>query len=182
MVDSIQKTHEYFKITGKAPFNNEVNPPPPSQYLIESIQPVSCEVTSVWHPTGQENKVSSSASSLEVKAQDGSCSTFTGAEATAETRYDFKPTVYSIALSLKGHVDMHAFENSLMFNLSKIDDNSIVASKTWKTEESQGYNIGEQVSCSVVPGSEYRITLKAIVICGDSPGARSNLKVTIVDN
>ena len=183
MSESIQKISEFFKITGMAPHDENPGPQFQSSYMIQSINPISYEISSIWQPTGQTAKASSSAGSLEVQAIDGGLIQFTGTSATAETRYDFKPiNINSITLKFVGHVEMHAFENSVTFKLVKIDGNVEVGSKIWTVEEAGQLEIQENLSYAVTAGSEYRITLTAGINTGDTSGVRSILKATLIPN
>lgn len=182
MVESIQKTNEFFKITGIAPHDENPSPIFQSSYMIQSIDPISYEIASIWQPTGQETKASSSAGSLEVQAKDGGLIQFSGTSATAETRFDFIPTVNNITLKFVGHVEMHAFENSVTFKLVEINGNIEVGSKVWTVEETGQLEIQENLSYAVMAGTEYRITLTAEVNCGDTSGVRSILKASFIPN
>lgn len=180
MANSILKTNELFKIAGINPHEKFPTLQSQCNYTIQSINPIYYEIAAVWLPTGQENKVSSSAGSLDVQARDGSCCQFTAAYAAAETQFSFKPiTEGEITLKFTGHVDMHAFENSVTFKLEEMNGGIIIDDKKWTVEEAGQLEIDEELSYTVNPSSEYRITLTATVNCGEITGAWSRLILTI---
>ena len=173
MVPSIIKVGEYFKITGTAPW--DAGQSHSSHYYVERLCPVTHEVSAIWQPDNQGYTMSSHAKSLDVQASDGSPSEFTGAQATAETHYDFIPLTDEITLNFTGQVDMHEFENSLTFKLIKVDGNLEVDGRIWKAEHV--LNVDESITCKgLSPGSIYRILLAARVLCGDTPGVTAHLK------
>ena len=177
MEQRIIKVSEFFKITGSAPWDEGQNPS--SYYFLESLCPVAHEVSAIWQPDNQAYTLSSYANSLDVQASDGSRSEFTGAQATAETHYDFIPLTDALTLKFTGQVDMHEFENSLTFKLIRVDGNLEVEGRIWKAEHV--LNVDESIDCAgLVPGSIYRVLLAAKVLCGDTPGVTSRLKAEFV--
>lgn len=176
----LQKTAELYKISGLVTHNENPNPEFHNQYSIQSINLISFEMTSTWGPTGEPNKVSSSAGPLEVEAKDGSCCQSTGNKATAEANYEFKSiSLDEISLTITGHVEQHSFENSVSLTLLDLDESKVIGNKEWTVEEAGQLDLNENLTYNISIGSNYRLTLIAMVNCGDTTGARSHLKAVI---
>jgi hypothetical protein len=146
--------------------------------------PVSGNASALWWDEGYTeenpgtNYVSSDAGNFRVEAYDGSCWTFTGSYAYAESTYMFNPTTEYLQIHFTGAVDMHAFENEVKFSLSDETDNFVLDSEVWATEDPLSVDsIRDYV---VNPSHNYELLLHAHVCIGDTPRVISNLECTII--
>ncbi len=190
MTASTKRVSEFFKITGNAPWcdgSDQVQNS--SSYSINSLRPVSCEVTASWKSPYDEDEsspskeytISSNAQSFKVEAKDNSCDIFTMATAMAETQYVFHPLVNNIKLTFNGSVDPHEFENKVQFKLEEVYRRNVLGRKTWTTtpDDISPFTQRQIFTYVVKPKMKYRLTLTAVVHCGDNPGAYSLLEVDI---
>lgn len=120
---------------------------------------------------------------IKVYAKDNSKKEWTGETARSEASLTINktgiiPVKKTIQLKCAGRVMMHSFENSVSFQLKRISDGAIIAEKKWVTESELVIN--ETIPCSIKTGTAYLLKLHAVVVTGDSPGAISELNITIL--
>lgn len=120
----------------------------------------------------------------KVVAKDESTKTFSGSKAYAEVSCSMRafsntPHLYDLGIHFTGKVEMHEFENYLSFEFKNRLDGTVIASKIWKTENSGGLKIDEVINLKIMTETDYIVTLKAQVDCGDNPKAVSELDMDI---